>query len=92
MGDIDADIAVIMNDIAHIKSTVDEIKNNCQERDKDCDCKFKELYNAKNEQSNEITEIKGQISFHNWVLGGLGALFLALIAIAGDLVTWLRGG
>ncbi len=92
MGNLESDIAVIKNDIAHIKEGIEEIKNNCQSRDEDCDCKFKELYEFKNMQSVKITEIEGQISFHNKVLAGLGTLFIALIAVAGDLVSWIRGG
>ncbi|MBN2734727.1 MAG: hypothetical protein JXQ82_07725 [Methanomicrobiaceae archaeon] len=92
MGSIESDIAVIKNDIAHIKAGIEEIKNNCQERDNDCECKFNELYTSRNEQSMKIKEIDGQISFHNKVLAGLGTLFLALIAVAGDVVTWIRGG
>lgn len=92
MGDVESDIAVIKNDIKHIKDGIEEIKNTCKSRDDDCECKFSELYAAKNSQSIEITEIKSQVSLHNKVIAGLGALFLVLVGIAGDLVTWLRGG
>ena len=92
MGNLESDIAVIKNDIAHIKEGIEEIKNNCQNRDKDCDCKFNELYNSRADQLLKIKEIEGQISFHNKVLAGLGTLFIALIAVAGDLVSWIRGG
>ena len=91
MGDIDSDIAVIKNDIAHIKDGVEEIKNNCQKRDEDCDCRFTELYDSRADHSLKIKEIEGQLSFHNKILAGFGALGLALVTICGDIVTWFRG-
>jgi archaellum component FlaC len=78
MGTVEADIAVIKNDISHIKEVLDEIKKTTTRQDERCDG-----------LSERVGAVEGEIRTHNKYFATVAA---ALLALGGWITTWFTSG